>query len=244
MPQTFVYVNVKTYWKNQLICKKWTNNISLPDLSGYLCLYSSCLYAEHMCSCKRLPSCWFSWLFDCLFIWSIVTMPKCVYCQENGPSDHIHPCNSFPDQPDLGRCNPGYISPSRVNLSRVNFLGTSCQGTSCQGTSCQDTSCQGTSCQGTPCQGTSCQRTSKDLIRVHLIWSCPHSSQSFHTWHCTMGLTIALRISIITKRLGSCSYLIQIFWIHKEKLLEYNMLFFVTTIESVLAPRPLCPCLQ
>ena len=55
MPQTFVNVNAKTDWKNQLICKKWTNNISLPDLSGYLCLYSSCLYAEHMCSCKRLP---------------------------------------------------------------------------------------------------------------------------------------------------------------------------------------------
>ena len=54
-----------------------------------------------------------------------------------------------------------------------------------------------------------------------------------------MGLTIALRISNITKRLGSCSYLIKIFWIHKEKLLEYNMSFFVTTIESVLALRPL-----
>ena len=159
----------KLIGKNQLICKKWTNNISLPDLSGYLCLYSSCLYAEHMCSCKRLPSCWFSWLFDCFFIRSIVTMPKCVYWQENGPSDHLHQCNSFPDKPDLGRCNPGYISPSGVNLSRVNFSRVHLVRV-----------------HHVRVHLVRVHLVRVHLVRVNLIWSCLLSSQSFHTWHCTM----------------------------------------------------------
>ena len=106
----------------------------------------------------------FSWLFDCFFIRSIVTMPKCVYWQENGPSEHLHQCNSFPDKPDLGRCNPGYISPSGVNLSRVNFSRVHLARV----------------------HHVRVHLVRVHLVRVNLIWSCLLSIQSFHTWHCTM----------------------------------------------------------